>query len=664
MKFLVGLVALAAVAQCAQAGPIEKVIELLGNLKTKITEEGEAAAKDHVEFREFCRSTIQDTEHSIVRNKDKIEQQQAIIAKAAGDIEAGTAAVAELAGQIQQDTADLEKATALRKKENEDFLAAQKELEEGINMLARAIGILRKAGLGFPQLKEALTQVTSTLSLVMDSAAIDLAGKQKLQALLQAAKDDDDDDDEEKKTGYAGDPQAAKYESHSAGIIEAVEELGLKAKAELMDLQKTEMKRQHDFDMLKQSLTDSLATAERDRKNHQDELATNTELKGKAEGALAEASDALSSNEKLLQDRNAECDQEAEDYKNAVASRNEELEAISKAVQILTDPKFAAATAARGASFLDLSHTPRLRAVGVLRGLARKYRSVELATIAVRAGEDTFGKIKGLIRDMIKRLQKQAAEESSHNAFCVKEKKENTQKRDKIMSQKEKFEARLEAAKAEEGQLKEEIAQLSSDIVALDKAVAEAIKLRQEQNSAFIQASDEFRIGLDGLQRAIKVLEEYYAVKDAGHKKASDSASGIISMLEVAESDMTNAQTEAELVEKNAQSAFDKSQQQAKIDKAKMEATVKSKEGEVARIATRISDLQSDVDGASEELDAVLKYLEELRGKCEHKPMTFAERAARRQAEIDGLKEALRILEEETASDDEGAAEGFLQRRA
>jgi len=48
-------------------------------------------------------------------------------------------------------------------------------------------------------------------------------------------------------------------------------------------------------------------------------------------------------------------------------------------------------------------------------------------------------------------------------------------------------------------------------------------------------------------------------------------------------------------------------------------------------------------------LDAVLEYLKGMEDRCIAKPETYAERVARRDAELAGLREALSILENETS---------------
>ena len=77
---------------------------------------------------------------------------------------------------------------------------------------------------------------------------------------------------------------------------------------------------------------------------------------------------------------------------------------------------------------------------------------------------------------------------------------------------------------------------------------------------------------------------------------------------------------------------------------------MKYKSAESKSLDKAIAEMSSDRESASTELAAVLEYFEKLKERCFAKPETFEERVRRREAEIAGLKEALRILEEETLS--------------
>merc|ERR1719197_1581099 len=82
-----------------------------------------------------------------------------------------------------------------------------------------------------------------------------------------------------------------------------------------------------------------------------------------------------------------------------------------------------------------------------------------------------------------------------------------------------------------------------------------------------------------------------------------------------------------------------------KLLKTTKEMEIKGKQSEVASIKTTITDLSSDKEGVSGELDAVLAYLDKLKPQCETKVPSYAERKAARESEIEGLKSALEILE-------------------
>merc|ERR1719191_594154 len=85
--------------------------------------------------------------------------------------------------------------------------------------------------------------------------------------------------------------------------------------------------------------------------------------------------------------------------------------------------------------------------------------------------------------------------------------------------------------------------------------------------------------------------------------------------------------------------------QENQVTKASKEAEIKGKQSEVRSLSTNLQNYNEDKASVGEELDAVLSYLDKLKPECEVKVMSYEEKVARREAEIDGLKEALGILE-------------------
>merc|ERR1712139_137501 len=121
------------------------------------------------------------------------------------------------------------------------------------------------------------------------------------------------------------------------------------------------------------------------------------------------------------------------------------------------------------------------------------------------------------------------------------------------------------------------------------------------------------------------------------------------SMLEVIESDFSKSLAEAQTDEDNAQAECDKTSMQNKLDKEQKEKDIKYKGQEIVKLEQELAAMRSELNSKHTELSAVLEYWKTITAECVVQPESFEERMRRRQAEIDGLKEALRILTTETA---------------
>merc|ERR1719158_1202925 len=107
--------------------------------------------------------------------------------------------------------------------------------------------------------------------------------------------------------------------------------------------------------------------------------------------------------------------------------------------------------------------------------------------------------------------------------------------------------------------------------------------------------------------------------------------------------------SETSTAEEEAQEQYEKLTNDSKASKAAKEAEVKASLSEVKSLKVALENHGEDKTMTSSELDAVLSYIEKLKPQCEEKVMSYAEKKARREAEIAGLKEALEILSTEVA---------------
>merc|ERR1719329_1777375 len=268
--------------------------------------------------------------------------------------------------------------------------------------------------------------------------------------------------------------------------------------------------------------------------------------------------------------------------------------------------------------------------------------------LGTAAGEDPFAKVKGLITDMIATLESEAEDDASQKAYCDKQMSETQAKKDELTAESNKLNTKIDQKKADSVQLKEEVATLQNELAGMAKAKAEADKLREEENAAYKKNSAEMELGIEGVKKALQVLRDYYA-KDDKHGSAEGAGSGIIGLLEVCESDFTKGLTEMTAEEQTAAADYDAYRKQDEIDRTAKDQDVKYKTKSAAGLDKAVSELSGDLATVSDELAAVTSALDKLKEMCVAKAEPYAERKARRESELAGLKDALQILESEAA---------------
>merc|ERR1719507_892237 len=199
--------------------------------------------------------------------------------------------------------------------------------------------------------------------------------------------------------------------------------------------------------------------------------------------------------------------------------------------------------------------------------------------------------------------------------------------------------------------------------------------IRAETHDDYEVAKADLELGLSGVRKALTLLREYYGSAAAAmlqsdsssasfmqqpaspelHSKAGGAGGSIIDILEVVESDFATNLAKEEAEEADAQSEYEKVSQENAVTKTLKDQDVKYRAQEAKSQDATAAEYSGDRQTASAELSAVLDYYGKIKDRCIAKPETYAERAKRRQAEITGLKEALSILEDETA---------FIQRKS
>jgi len=667
----------AAGSSAEEVNPIGKVLQLLSNLEQKILREGEASQKVYGEFAEWCEDKSRQLGFEIKTGKEQAQDLEAVVNQQIAKDVALNEKLDKLSGEESANEKELAKAVAIRKEENKDFVAAEKELLQTVNTIKRAIKIVEKemkGGASMLQMHSA-SSMAEALGVLVQASKISVADADDLTSLIQqrasAASADED--------GDPGAPAAAAYENKSGNILQTLTDLLDDAEAQLDALRKKETENKNAFQLAEQALKNELKHAAKQITEAKTGIAAAAEIKSKAEGELVVVKKDIKADQMSLGDLHHECMTRAEDFESETKSRGEELSALAKAKEAIVENTGGAEKQTYGsdeeeASFLQVSARAGMKvgmkagsmqysAVHAIRALARKHHSnalaqlaakmASLATVGAGAGDDQFAKVKAMIGDMIEKLEKEAGADAAKKAWCDKEIAETGEKKEDKTTEFEKLSTQIDKMTARSNTLKEEIAELQKSLAALTSSQANMDKIRLKEKTEYNANLKEIEQGLKGIKMALKVLREYYAKGDKAHDADEGAGSGIIGLLEVVESDFTKGLSEMTSDEESAQRDYDQQTKDNQIEKTVKEKDVEYKVKETAELEKTLAETQGDRTGVKEELDAVLEYWSKIQKECSEKAETFEERNARFQAEIAGLREALQTL---------GGGESLLQR--
>jgi len=458
----------------------------------------------------------------------------------------------------------------------------------------------------------------------------------------EQAKDADED--------APGAPASTVYASQSGNIVETLQDLTEKADGQLTSARNTETANVNNFQTLDQSLKDELKFANADLNEAKAGIAASSERKATATGDLQATSKDLASDKASKASLHHDCMTKASTFESETKSRGEELQALAEAKRVIKE-----ATGA-SASFLQLSQSTEgenQEVVRMVRDLARKVGTAAFAQLASRVSsaarmKGPFTKIKGLIADMIAKLESEATADATHKAYCDKELSETNTKKSEKTNEIKKLSTRIDRMTAQSAQLKEAVAALQGGLANLARSQADMDKMRLEEHTAFTASSAELEKALTGTKLALKILSEYYA-KDGAHEQAEGAASGIIGLLEVCEADFSKNLAQITTDEDLAVSEYEQVTKDNQIDRTNKVQDVKFKIKESKYLDKFSGELIADRTGVQAELDAVLEYLSKIEAECIEKAETYAERKAGFESEIAGLKTALNVLETETS---------------
>merc|ERR1719172_307655 len=680
--------------------PTTRVVKLLQGLHDQIEEDGKTEEDLYFKFVCWGQKVIKTKTGSNAEAQARIDELKAYLA----DVDSGKIEFTTEREDLEKQQAELEAEIKVqvdtRKKEKKDYEAAQAEMKMAIAALKKAIEVM-KEGTSLAQ-ESSLISIRAKLNegaqeKAMESAALDRAvaiGQQYLTKgdalFLQRVLTGEVPKADWKKLNRKATFKQS-YQARSGNIIKLLEQL----LAQFEDAQKAsedkENKAAEIFSKLKDSLDDQLSVCLKALNDAAAEGASKGETIDNCEAEIAALEKQIELDTKHIKQTQTALDDMKAEYKDRKALRAGELEAISKAIGVLTSDEardtFSKAsesqgylqTATGGALLLQTGQRAERRSTEeALRAVASKTGDRRLLGLATLVSQGHFDEVLKAIDEMIHTLKKEGDEDLEIKEDCEKTRAKKT--REAILDSRSIDEMTDTVTKllAEIAELKAEIKQKNERIAELQEEMKEAIMNRKAEAMEFKKTQMLDKMALELINKAKDVLESFYKDNDlvlAQQPRSKASATPPLLAQQPGQAPPPPPSTWNQPYGGKAQESggissvmqmladdIQKDLDKAKTDEEKAieehKTFVKETEASIEDLETAISDLEATMSEKAMEveksktmrearkqgLDATMKTYSDLAPNCDFYQTNFPVRRKNRAIEIDGLMKAKGIL--------------------
>lgn len=693
--FFILLIDIAPLISAKKDNPVQKVVELLEDLKAKVEKDGEKEQALYDKYACWCEETLLEKSKAIDDGTALIQKLTQEILALRGKIEELGVTSRQLEQEVVEAKDGINSAKEIREKEREEYITERKEAEQCIGALEAAIKVLAGAGTK----KESLLTTIQQAEIISTVADLQSVIK-KVPASFKLSKDN-----METIRSFVADPSKFLHGFNGAQLHSELSMTSFDAsdgKGPFGDYAPASGQIQGILKGMYDSFTGNLEKANEGeatkQKNYKGLMKTKEEEADALEASLdmqkmekADANKALADSKNLLKDTKeqlaadkeffAETKQGCKD--NAVAwadrsrIRTEELHGMAKAIEILTsDEAKKTFEDAHKELLLQIRNTVKsvnpvkvgrneINAYERLRGVVKKYPSLRLATIgATIMSGGHFDSVIVMIDKMIRELRQEAEDDEKKREKCDVDKTQLKYAIEDLGDDIKKLDESIERMEAEQEDVEKAIKDKQKEIDETNKTIIEMIEDRQEAHDDFDKALNDDETSISLLQKAIDSLTAVYvnnkmpipgaallqtdrqpqAFSKGGYGGSKGESGGIIAILTMIKEDLQAEVDSGKSREEAAQMEF---QKQFSDAKALMQKQIEARTALKNQLAQLMADIaiaerkkgrKKDLKGdKQDELDVIDP-------PCDWVLETFDSRKEKRTAEIDGLMEAKAML--------------------
>uniref|UniRef100_A0A7S4T0S7 Uncharacterized protein n=1 Tax=Alexandrium monilatum TaxID=311494 RepID=A0A7S4T0S7_9DINO len=670
------LVASAGAARAlSQERPVMKVVRMLQDMKTELQRDLDDDKAVHEKLDCWCKTNDREKTQAIATGEARSSQLEAFIGEAKAKMQEIKTKREATQDEVDSDWAALNKASALRMKENTEFHGEETHLQEAIQAADEAIVVLSAHHPELAQVRAAAHRLRQVGVLSMGSLSGEKA--EALKAFL--SEQPEGQQAAEGTASFLGIPGFQSYRPQSGQIFGILKQMKEDFEKNLDDVQKREAKDVSDFQALKAAKEEEIAVGKKSVAQLDQEFADFGEKSAQAFQELEDTQKQLELDRAFLGDLKKKCAQSDAEFEARVKSRLEEIAAVDDTIKILNeDTSFDLfSKTVNTPSFLQTASglsqreelARRQRASSVLTLAASRMRSPRLSLLAAKAQLDAFVKIKEEIDKMVAELQTQQKDEVDHRDWCIKEMHENNRSTEAAYDKKANLEAKIADLEKSIESLSRSIETTTKEIADMQEQMKRASETREAENADCQQTVTDQRLTQTILKKALSRMKEVYAFMQeepqpgAAHTALSGNhtsagngparftkyeqhkgGSRVVTMLETIINDSVTAEDEAIKSEEDAQIAYEDFMKQSNTMITAGQKKIADMSGARAQAKEDLVMAKTDLKDTVGELEDLHNTMGNLHKSCDFVLDNFDARQAARAAEVEALKEAKAIL--------------------
>jgi len=529
-----------ATAEQTGGNPVTKVVELIEELKAKIENDAVTEQKIYDKFACWCETTTKKKAENIETSKTNIGELGGLLLEKKGASSSMSSQMALLAKDIARNEKAQARATAIREKENTDYLQEKAEMEQAIGALEKGIAHLaptsvaassllkvqdksHKGTLSESEQEMASLKLSSGIKGAINALPVGFTISPQNMALLGR---------------FMKNPAAfvvksrTQYAPSSETITGILKDMYDTFTANLESETQKEADSQSAYQDIMATKAKELATQKSVLANREAIKAESEKIMADTQQELLDTTQQMKEDSKFFDEAKAACEAKADEWEERSRLRTAELDGINQALETLTSDEARAMftksighragdgspRAEDAASLVEVKavdHTlpGQTYAYESLKKAATKAHSLRLASLAssvkLHTGRD-FSAVVEEVDKMIKNLEDEEQEDIDQRDWCKETLFQKETELSRYNYKIEKTEAKITKLTEVKEQLEDAIASTDAEILATHEEIAELEATREAENGAFNTAKSDDEAAAELLGVAIGQLSKFY----------------------------------------------------------------------------------------------------------------------------------------------------------